>query len=204
MKSHALAISQPDPTTGPSTTATTGIGSSSMAAYTANALMRRARIWSSLISLRSFRSAPAQNTGPLARMSSTWTSSRARTSRIAVCRSWHNCVFKALRAWGRFRVRVATWFSRDSVTLSSCRACIVKSLLRYAGPEYAGCHSPAQTGPPRCVRPGGADGQVQGYRARRIGTAGGSPGSDLLPGGRMHQTRRGHSSVGRPLPRPGA
>ena len=106
MKSHAAAISQPEPIAAPCTSATQGIGSASSASYAANAFRRRARTQSSDLPARSLTSAPPQNTGPAPRTNTTRTSSP--TALAAASSSSHISRSSALRAAGRSSVIVAT------------------------------------------------------------------------------------------------
>ena len=67
MKSQAAAISQPEPIAGPCTTAIAGIGRPPAPRRRRRPSCAARAPASSLMPLRSFRSAPAQNTGPLPR-----------------------------------------------------------------------------------------------------------------------------------------
>jgi hypothetical protein len=70
--------------------------------------MRRSRTCASLMPWRSLRSAPAQNTGPFALTSTSFTEGSWPAERAAVCSAPHIARLSAFLASGRFSVMVAS------------------------------------------------------------------------------------------------
>ncbi len=116
MKSQAIAISPPEPTTGPFTTATTGLLQRSIVSYAAKAARRRLRTQISSLPCRSFRSAPAQNTGPAASSSTTRIPVSESSASNVLRSAMHIGRLSALRASGRLSSTRATAASRRSRT----------------------------------------------------------------------------------------
>src|SRR5258706_1019035 len=117
MKSDRRASSQPPASAKPSTAAMTGTGQRSTRIAACSKITCWVRHVSSVISLRSLRSPPAQNARSPAPVN---TMARASASEASAPkqarRSWPIAVFMALCWSGRLSVTVITWWSSERVT----------------------------------------------------------------------------------------